>query len=155
MGPRRPFFLIAASVVAAPLLAACGDPGGPNLSGSIRLGPGVDASTFKTLQLRVYPDSAATFDASAIPSTAYSDVSEASEAFPHSYLLGEPLGTTPSSTWRLVAWLSHQDEAAAHVLPEKGDILCTTTAGIKGCGTYGGYCGNTPGVDCTLTTALP
>jgi hypothetical protein len=154
MATRDRYIFFTSFLLAAAALTACGDPGGPELSGTIHLASSVDPTSFTTLQVRVYPDPGGTFDPHAIPSTAESDVRDSKVTFPYGYSLGEPLGTTPNPSWRVVAWLSHQPASASSVLPQKGDLLCTAVGTIKGCGTYGDYCGTTSGVDCTLATPV-
>ncbi len=155
MRHQTPFVCFAAWTFAVAAMAGCGDPAGPALSGSISVAPGIRATDFKTLQIRVYADPGTAFDPHSLPASAESESEPSSVSFPYAYKLGDPLGTTNNASRRVVAWLSHADLSEEAVLPQAGDVLCTATAAIKSCGTYGGYCGETSGVDCTLTSPVP
>jgi hypothetical protein len=135
-------------------LVACGDPGAPAVSGTLSLGTSVRSSDFSSLQVRAYPDSASTFDASRVAADPINSATDmlTSVAFPFHYQLGGGIGTSEAQRWRLVAWLSHTSLTDKL---ESGDVFCTTLFTLHSCGAYGGYCGETRDVDCTLDSAIP
>jgi hypothetical protein len=133
---------------------AC-DPSGPGVSGTISLGSSVRPSDFTTLQIRAYPDPGDGFDPTRLPGEALNDTESSSVAFPFSYNVFDALGTASSPKWRLVAWLSHHPGSdGISVVPEDGDVYCTAPVTLASCGSFGGYCGVTSGVDCTLSTTV-
>jgi hypothetical protein len=147
--------LVGGAGAALSMLAAC-DPAGPGVSGTIRLGTDARPAAFATLQIRAYPDPGGPFDPTNLPSHALSDAELSSVAFPFAYDVFDPLGTASSPNWRLVAWLSHHPGSdGLSVVPEDGDVYCTAPVTIASCGGFGGYCGVTSGVDCTLGASVP
>ncbi len=137
------------ATVTAAALCAC-DPAGPGASGTLSLKTGVDPSRFNTLQIRVFPDAAPSFDPATLPAkrllsgrAALSEIT-----FPHRYEVEESIGTTPQRDWRLLAWLSTSTGAPDH--PDAGEPWCTVPFVIGECDGFDDYCGVTRGVDCTL-----
>ena len=152
-----------------------GDPEGPGASGSISLGKGADPSAFKTLKITAIADTGAPFDpahpvftaAATAPSETWGTSNEdlTTVTFPHDYLSGEELGTTEVQRWRLFAWLSAQDEAikrpdlgfndGAEPFPMSGEPYGTTVFEVDDCGSFGGFCSVTKGVNLTLDQTAP
>ncbi len=136
------------AILAVVALGGC-EPAGPGVSGQIRLKEGRDGSGFSTLSLRAFPDATSSFDKAAVPAgvglTGRADVSTIT--FPHRYHVEQAMGASNERDWRLVAWLSNGD-APEH--PEPSDPWCTTRFVLGDCDGFGGYCGTTGGVDCTL-----
>ena len=133
-----------------------GDPGGPGATGTISLAAKLDPAAFQTLVVRAFPDDGPAFDPTA---SASSDALERSEPltdihFPYRYKVAEALGTTDKREWRMVAWLSHGKHFDEQRLEAK-DPFCTARFTIDSCGSYGGFCGVSGGVDCTLTPRAP
>lgn len=58
------------------------------------------------------------------------------------------MGTSNDKDWRLVAWLSSSATLPDH--PEPADPWCTARFALGDCDGFGGYCGVTSGVDCTI-----
>jgi hypothetical protein len=147
--------LVWGASAALSMVMAC-DSAGPGVSGTISLGTEVRPADFATLQIRAYPDPGGAFDPTKVPSEALSDIESSSVAFPFSYDVFDALGTASSPKWRLVAWLSHHPGwDGLSVIPEDGDVYCTVPVTLASCGRFGGYCGVTGGVDCTLSTTVP
>jgi hypothetical protein len=147
--------LVWGASAALSMVMAC-DSAGPGVSGTISLGTHVRPSDFATLQIRAYPDPGGTFDPTKIPGQALNDTEPSSVAFPFSYDVFDALGTASSPKWRLVAWLSHHPGSdGLSVVPEDGDVYCTAPVTLAACDKFGGYCGVTSGVDCTLSTTVP
>jgi hypothetical protein len=152
-----------------------GDPEGPGASGSISLGKGADPSAFKTLKITAIADTGAPFDPArpvfTAPASAASETWEASNedlttvTFPHDYLSGDALGTTEVQRWRLFAWLSAQPEPikrpdlgsneGAEPFPMSGEPYGTTLFEVDGCGSFGGFCSVTKGVNLSLDQTAP
>jgi len=132
------------------LLGGC-DPAGPGAAGTISLAPSVDPTGFATLQLRAYPDTEKDFDPAKIPASASAErgIALSEVTFPYSYDVGEGIGTSDSSHWRMVAWLSHDPELPAR--PATGDPSCSAPFQLKACSAgFGGYCTVSGEVDCTI-----
>jgi hypothetical protein len=139
--------VLAVALVAA--LLGC-EPAGPGVRGTIHLRAGVDASGFKTLELRAFPDAASDFDPGQLPSSSGLGVQQAlsTMTFPHAYEMEQAMGASKEKHWRLVAWLSRASASAEK--PAEGDLWCTTRFEVGDCDGFDGYCGTTGGVDCTL-----
>ena len=153
--PRLTFIPVA--LLAAIALTGC-DPQAPGASGTMTLGPGVDATAFQTLSMRTFANASGTFDSSTpIPADAYWDTeSIAAITFPYQYFVGGAVGTSAVGEWRMVAWLSHRTSAdlVRATGPDPGDPLCSVAYHVGGCGVgLSGYCGVTGGVDCILASS--
>jgi len=147
---------MAAAVMAAAMTGCFGDPAGPGASGSVAAGPKVDTAPFKMLVIEVFPDPSNKFDPRALPATQLKSVHEfPGTPLPHRYELSEVLGTTETRDWRLVTWLSKKSDGGFTSI-EPGDAFCTARFTIDTCGLfYGGYCGVTGNVDCTIDQVAP
>ena len=152
-----------------------GDPGGSGAAGEISLGKGVDPSAFKTLKIVAVVDTGLPFDPAhpvftgPAPEATFSWPASNEDlktvTFPHTYLSGEAVGTTDVERWRLFAWLSAQDEAVnvpeagftsgAEPFPLSGEPYGTAALAVDGCGSFGGFCGVTQGVNITLDQKAP
>ena len=135
---------------AAVLLGGC-DPEGPGADGTVSLASSVDPSGFATLQLRAYPDSAKDFDPAKIPSSTNAErgIALSEVTFPYHYDVGEGIGTSDSSHWRMVAWLSHDPALPAR--PAADEPFCSAPFELKACSAgFGGYCTVSGEVDCTI-----
>jgi hypothetical protein len=145
------------ALVAAMALTGC-DPQAPGASGTMTLGPGVDATAFQTLSLRTFANASGTFDPSTpIPADAYWDTeSTAAITFPYRYSVGGPVGTSAVGDWQMFAWLSHRTmvDLIRATGPDPGDPSCSVAYRVGGCGAgLSGYCGITGGVDCVLVSS--
>lgn len=133
-----------------------GDPGGPGAAGSVSLAAELDPAAFLTLTVRAFPDEGRDFDPTAPMPAGGLERSEtlADLHFPYRYEVSDAPGTTDRRQWRMVAWLSHRKRLDDQAI-EASDPFCTTRFTIKSCGSYGGYCGVSNGVDCTLKPRAP
>jgi hypothetical protein len=130
------------------MLVGC-DPAGPGAEGTISLEGAVEPSQFTTLNVKVYPDSASSFSAAAVPDDLERQQSHALDeiTFPYRYNVGEALGTTPHPRWRVTAWLSGNGNA---VRPTDGEPFCSVAFRLDECSAqFGDYCG-TSAVDCII-----
>lgn len=136
-------------------LAGC-DPAGPGAAGTVSASATIDAPTWTTLVIGVFADPTGTFDPSKpLPADALTSIEELRSApLPHRYEVGGGVGTTPTRDWRMVAWLTKRP-GGPFTSVERGDAFCTTRFTIAGCGAFGGYCGTTHGVDCTIDRIAP
>jgi hypothetical protein len=142
--------VLARLVAVTALLGGC-DPEGPGAKGTISIDPSVDPSGFATLQIRAYPDSEKDFDPAKMPATsnAQQGLALSQVTFPHFYDVGEGVGTSDSSHWRMVAWLSHDVQLPAK--PAAADPLCSAPFDLKACSAgFGGYCTVAGDVDCII-----
>ncbi len=143
------------------LVGACipfGDPQGPGASGTISLGSGVNTSGLTTLHIfNLVDGGSSTFDPRTLTITQefswnQADIDVSAMGFPYEYDVGEPLGTTSTECWRVVAWLSKSSIAST---PESGDVYGTVTYKLDDCGSYGDYCQHTPHIDIKLADTVP
>lgn len=128
---------------------AC-DPAGPGAAGNLSLDSSVDASSFTTLEVRAYPDSSGKFDPEKIQANGglALDVALKDITFPYHYGVDQGVGTTDEQHWRMTAWLA---AAAGSERPATSDPQCSVAFDIAECGAqFGGYCGTTNDVHCTL-----
>lgn len=131
-----------------------GDPPGPGASGRITLGQGVDQAAYQSLQLRVFSDEAAQSGRvltlpNKLPGALAIPLKEV--RFPYEYRVTEVLGVAEFQRWRAVAWLSVANATEAQPTAVGFDEpFATATFELRDCGTYGGYCDTTAGVDLTL-----
>jgi len=135
---------------AVALLAGC-DPEGPGANGTISLASSVDPAGFATLQLRAYPDSEKDFDPTKIPSSTNAErgVALSDVTFPYHYDVGDSIGTSDSSHWRMVAWLSRDTQLPAR--PAAEEPFCSAAFELEACSAgFGGYCKVSGEVDCTI-----
>jgi hypothetical protein len=131
-------------------LLGCGDPEGPGAAGTLSLDPGIRAADYAVLEIRAYPNTGSEFDPALIPAepparlgTFLSEVT-----FPHAYSVSEGPNTSDVAGWRLVAWLSR--ELGSPARPAADEPFCTTVFALASCGSFGGFCKITSGVDCTI-----
>ena len=137
------------------LTAGCGDPG-IGVSGRIELGATADASGFAYLQIRAFQDDDELWDPTQPLPEVEAVYSESrpltgSGDFPATYEFNS-LGTVEKRQWRVLAWLSQE---AGSVAPGTGDWWGTAQFTFDGCGSYGGFCDYTRGVDVTLDATAP
>ena len=110
----------------------------------------MSVAKFTTLEIRTYPDQNPTFEVNDIPknSASRTDVALSSTSFPFHYDVGQALGTTDQKQWRMTAWLSANGAA---LTPQPDDPQCSVPFSVDSCGIqFGGYCGDTANVDCTI-----
>lgn len=148
-----------ALVVAALSLVAC-DPAGPGVAGTISLGPDVDPTAWKTLEMRAAPDFGTPFDPAHpnfVPDTDWVGAGGelSSLSFPLDYTMGKVLGSTPQKHWRVLGWLSAAAPGTAGDFPASGEPFGTQAFDLMKCGPAGGHCATTSGIDFTIEHVAP
>jgi hypothetical protein len=150
---RKALGTMAAAVMAV-AMAGC-DPAGPGASGQVAAGAMLDTAPFKRLVIAVFPDPANKLDLDALPATRLTSVDSFPTQLPHRYYLSEAVGTTDTKDWRVVAWLAKRSDGELTGV-EPGDAFCTARFAIEGCGLFfGGYCGVTENINCTIDQVAP
>jgi hypothetical protein len=140
-----------------------GDPEGSGASGVLSMGSEVASSAEVALEIRIFPLKGDADPVTSVPQAtddcdlACTEVASKSlvlsdVAFPLNYSVSHPLGNSEFKVWRVVAWLSGTTGSST---PKTGDIVGTTTVSVASCGSFGGFCGITTGIDFALDQVLP
>jgi hypothetical protein len=178
----RPIWALAAALVSSLALFGC-DSNEPGAEGKIALGSGVEAASYKNLEMRAVV-AAGKFDPSkpefptqvgqvyedGSPGVWTGDLDTQDQGsvllqrgeplsgmtFPHDYTLGgDRIGYTNEKHWRMFVWLSKNADSHLDKAPASGDPYGVVDFDAKGCGLSGGYCGIQPGVDVTIDKTAP
>lgn len=154
----RGLAVVAASMALGMVALGC-DPIGPGASGVVRLGEGVTAEGFETLEVRIFPATKKDWTiADGVPAEGELHIQRyrlAGLSFPTVYEVSSGVGVSDEQTWRLLVWLSKEPIAGAPSKPATGDPWGNRTFELLPCQGFGGYCNVTSGVDVTLDQAVP
>jgi len=141
-----------------PLLfgAAC-DPMAPGASGQLVVSDRANIEEGKTLEIRLLPDNAESFDVTTADFSAENrhwqeSLDLAGIVFPTDYVIGGGLGSSEYEHWRVVAWISKSEDVNR---PQTGEWYGTSDYNVEDCGmAHSGFCGVISGVDIKIESLL-
>lgn len=144
--------------LAALALTAC-DPIEPTSIGRVALDPAVSTTSGAlTLEMRMWADTAGlgVVAPSSVPATVGYGYASSEPltglTFPHDYVLGGSIGTSPYKHWLVVAWLAN---SAGEPVPSSGEWFGERTVSFTHCMHTADYCGERTGQDLTIDQPVP